>query len=78
MSHNPAEEQRLIREAVLEAQLILSRHEGIHLLHSDCQLLIFMREDIDQGEPMNRDKVKIVLERMRQVDRTGIYPIADS
>ena len=59
-----------------EAHLILSRHDGIHLLHSDAQALAFLARMAEEGDNTHAEKVEEIMGRMRQADRTGKYPIS--
>jgi hypothetical protein len=74
MSFDDASDHATIREAVEEAKLILSRHDGIHLLHSDAQTVVCMAQCFSQGEPLDAELLQRIMTRMRQADRTGVYP----
>lgn len=63
-----------LRSAVEEARLILSRHDGEHVLHNDVQALEMMAALARQGQAVELQIAENILTRMRQFDRTGCYP----
>ena len=60
--------------AMTEAELIRSRHDGIHPLHYDCRTLAFMAEIAETGASLDLEKAEEILHRIRVTDSTGVYP----
>lgn len=68
-----------IDEAVAEAELIRSRHEGVHAVHGLVTALRICRELYREGDwcPRTAQVYHEAVRRMRSLDRTGFLPHAE-
>ncbi len=69
---------RRLRQMVEEAALILSRHDGMHLLHNDVTALLFLEGAAKNGVKVDPDAAERIMRRMRKADSTGVYPMGGS
>lgn len=58
----------------LEANEIVSRHDGIHNLHGDRSNIIQWLKNAMNGIEVDWENVEFTMSQMRRTDMTGCYP----
>lgn len=65
--------EEILLALIVESDMILSRHNGIHMLHSDCQALRLMLAIVKAGGSVNLAEARRIHRRMKAADATGVY-----
>jgi hypothetical protein len=65
-----------IETAIEEAEIVRSRHDGVHVLHGYVTILHFCRYVLMNGDwsPVNAVRFRQTMVNLRCVDRTGFPP----
>ncbi len=85
MMPDPIEREELIagilenREAYLEsmireAEMIVSRHDGVHSAHGALANLRGWMRNLKDGMEVDFMNAGLMIEQLRIVDKTGVYP----